>query len=109
MQKANLFSLPGVCQLKQRWDECNHLMSESFIIKNNSVPFGAIEITKKWSFVIVKEERQSINYFREKEEKRERVRTKPSDPKRIKGSFICMVSTDRFFSLACRVPNQLRK
>ena len=55
--------------IKATWDECNHLMSTSFIIKNNSVPFGAIEITKKWSFITVKEQRQSINYFREKEEK----------------------------------------
>ena len=48
-------------------------------------------IIKRWSFVIVEEQWKSIGERR----KRGRVRAEPSDPKRTKGYFRCMVSIDR--------------
>ena len=49
---------------------------------------------KKWSFVIVEEQWQSILILG-KIRQRGRERAEPSNPKRTKGSLGCMISTDR--------------
>ena len=52
------------------------------------------DIIKKWYFVIVEEQWQSVIIVDERI-KRGRVRAEPSDPKRTKGPFRCMELTNR--------------
>ena len=57
-------------------------------------PFSAIIKNFKWSFVIVEEQWQIILFLCERR-KRGSERPEPSNPKRTKGSFRCMVSIVR--------------